>query len=35
MSKNSKYAGTTQSLSVENRSFENVIYQPTKPVLDS
>ena len=35
MSKNNKYAGATQSLSVENRSYDIISYQPTKPVLDS
>jgi len=35
MSKNSKYVNTTETLGVENRSLDGVIFHPTKPVLDS
>ena len=35
MSKNSNYANTTQTLGVENRSLESIIFHPSKPVLDS
>jgi len=35
MSKNSKHVNTSETLSVENRSLDSVIYHPTKPVLDS
>jgi len=35
MSKNNSYAGTTTTLSIENRNFDNIIYEPTKPVLDA
>ena len=35
MSKNSKHDDTTETLGVENRSLDGVIFHPTKPVLDS
>jgi len=35
MSKNSKHVNTTETLGVENRSLDGVIFHPTKPVLDS
>ena len=35
MSKNSNYAGTTQSLTIENRNILFPVFMPSKPVLDS
>lgn len=35
MSNNSKYTGTTVTLPVKDVSFDTVVYQPSKPVLDS
>jgi len=35
MSKNSKHVDTTETLGIENRSLDSVIFHPTKPVLDS
>lgn len=35
MSNNSKYSGTTVSIPVKDVSFDTVVYQPSKPVLDS
>jgi len=35
MSKNSKHTNVTETLSVENRSLDGIVYHPTFPVLDS
>jgi hypothetical protein len=35
VAKNNKYEGTTVSLEIENRNFDNIVFQPSKPVLDS
>jgi hypothetical protein len=35
VAKNNNYIGTSATLGFENTSYENVIFQPTKPVLDS
>jgi len=32
---NNTYEGTTLTLSIKDTSYDNIIYQPTKPVLDS
>jgi hypothetical protein len=35
MSKNNYYVGATQTLATEDRSLDSIVFQPTKPVLDS
>ena len=35
MAKDNKYDGTTTTIPVENTNYDSIIFQPTKPVLDS